>query len=310
MDKLVERENAPRTSSLTATPALAVQFFLIPLAVVVGVVLVYGGFRMLVADQRAPEEYLNDIRVGGRERRWPAAYELSRLLADPDVEGRYPMLGQALVRAFAESEGDDPRVRRYLALAVGKLQAPPSDAMDHLVAALDDPDAETRISVIWALAALGDASVAPKLTELYSSDDAGIRKMAVYALGSLNGDTQLDTLRTALADPAPDVQWNAAAALARRGDRESVPVLRRMLDRAYVERTVTRTPSTEADLDPVGEVMVSGLEAVALLKEATLRERVVELSRGDQNLRVRQAALEALEHIGSASTETNVSMHQ
>jgi HEAT repeat protein len=56
--------------------------------------------------------------------------------------------------------------------------------------------------------------------------------------------------------------------------------------------------------------MISGLEAVALLKETTLRQRVVELSRGDQNLRVRQAALEALEQIGSASTETNVSMHQ
>ena len=222
MDKLVERETAPRASSLAATPALAVQFFLIPLVVVGIVGLGYAGFRLLLADQRTPEEYLNDIRIGGRERRWPAAYELSRLLADPDVEANHPMLGQALVRAFAESDGDDPRVRRYLALAVGRLQSPPPDAIGHLVAALDDPDGETRISVIWALAALGDASVAPKLTELYVSDDAGIRKMAVYALGSLPGEAQLDTLRTALADPAPDVQWNAAAALARRGDRQSV----------------------------------------------------------------------------------------
>ena len=307
MDKLVERETAPRASSLAATPALAVQFFLIPLVVVGIVGLGYAGFRLLLADQRTPEEYLNDIRIGGRERRWPAAYELSRLLADPDVEANHPMLGQALVRAFAESDGDDPRVRRYLALAVGRLQSPPPDAIGHLVAALDDPDGETRISVIWALAALGDASVAPKLIELYVSDDAGIRKMAVYALGSLPGEAQLDTLRTALADPAPDVQWNAAAALARRGDRQSVPVLRRMLDRNYVERTVT--PSPEADSDLVGEVMVSGLEAVALLKETTLRERVVELSRGDQSLRVRQAALEALEQIGTP-TESNASVHQ
>ena len=307
MDKLVEREAAPRATALAATPALAIQFFLIPLAVIGCVALFYAGFRLLLTDQRTPEEYLNDIRIGGRERRWPAAYELSRLLADPDVEVRHPMLGEALVRAFAESDGDDPRVRRYLALAVGRLQSPPPDAIGHLVAALDDPDGETRISVIWALAALGDASVTLKLAELYVSDDAGIRKMAVYALGSLPGEAQLGTLRTALADPTPDVRWNAAAALARRGDRQSVPVLRRMLDRDYVERTVT--PSPEADNNLVGEVMVSGLEAVGLLRETTLRARVVELSRGDQSLRVRQAALEALEQIG-ISAESNVSRHQ
>ena len=307
MDKLVEREAAPRGTALAATPALAIQFFLIPLAVIGCVALFYAGFRLLLTDQRTPVEYLNDIRIGGRERRWPAAYELSRLLADPDVEVRHPMLGEALVRAFAESDGDDPRVRRYLALAVGRLQSPPPDAIGHLVAALDDPDGETRISVIWALAALGDASVTLKLAELYVSDDAGIRKMAVYALGSLPGEAQLGTLRTALADPAPDVRWNAAAALARRGDRQSVPVLRRMLDRDYVERTVT--PSPEADNNLVGEVMVSGLEAVGLLRETTLRARVVELSRGDQSLRVRQAALEALEQIG-IEAESNVSRHQ
>ena len=55
--------------------------------------------------------------------------------------------------------------------------------------------------------------------------------------------------------------------------------------------------------------MVSGLEAVGLLRETTLRERVMELSRGDQSLRVRQAALEALEQIGTP-TESNASVHQ
>ena len=311
MDKLVEREDAPLANTLTTTtPALAVQFFLVPLAVVAVVAMIYGGFRLMVVDQRTPEEYLNDIRIGGRERRWPAAFELSRMLADPEVEGQYPMLGGALVQAFAESEGDDPRVRRYLALALGRLESAPTEATESLVEALDDPDSETRITVIWALASLGDAAVVPKLAELYRSDDPGVRKMAVYALGSLDGETQLKTLRTALADPVPDVQWNAATALARRGDRKSVTVLRRMLDRRYVEKAVTRTPSNETGLDPVGEVMISGLEAVASLKEITVHEEVLELSRKDENLRVRQAALEALEQIGNTSCETNVSMHR
>ncbi|SVA77553.1 uncharacterized protein METZ01_LOCUS130407, partial [marine metagenome] len=70
MDKLEERDG--QASEVQSVPMLAVQFFLIPLAVVVAVILVYGGFRWLLNDERTPQEYLSDIRVGGRERRWPA----------------------------------------------------------------------------------------------------------------------------------------------------------------------------------------------------------------------------------------------
>lgn len=119
MDKLVEREPAPR-NPLVAAPALAVQFFLIPLAVVAAAILVYVGFRALVTDDRSPEDYLAEVQNGGSSRRWPAVYELSRLMADPKVRGDRA-LGPALVRAFEASKDDDPRVRRYLALAIGRL---------------------------------------------------------------------------------------------------------------------------------------------------------------------------------------------
>ena len=295
MKKLVEREDAPRESSITGAPALAVQFFLIPLAVVGVVALVYGGFRILVTTERTPQEYLNDVRNGGRERRWPAAYELSRLLADPEVEVQHPELGAALVRAFSDSEGDDSRVRRYLALAVGQLEMPPTDAIDELVNALDDPDAETRISVIWALAAIGGAAIVPGIESMYASDDAGVRKMAVYALGALPPGDDVATLRNALDDPVADVQWNAALSLARHGRTEGVPVLRRMLDRVYVERTVTRTPAVDATIDPVSEVMISGLHAAATVQAAALYTLIETLSREDRSLRVREVALKTLE---------------
>lgn len=291
MAKLDERGDG----TATGAPALVAQFFLIPLAVVATVVLVYAGFRLLLQDERTPQEYLQDIRVGGRERRWPAAYELSRLMADPEVEAAEPSLGPALLRAFEESEGDDSRVRRYLALAVGRLRTLPPGAVERLVAALDDPDSETRISIIWALGSLGDASVVPDLQRAYGSDDAGVRKMVVYALGALGGDAQVVTLRTALNDAVPDVQWNAAVALARHGSDRGVPVLRRMLDREYVEGVVDPEAGAGTDVDPVAEVMISGLQAAAGLDATSLRDAIVELSRSDRSLRVRQAALDALD---------------
>src|SRR6476659_1083181 len=143
MDKLVEREAATR-NPLVAAPALAVQFFLIPLAVVGITVTVYVGFRSLLADDRRPQDYLAEVRNGGSDRRWPAAYELSRQMADPKVRADRT-LGPALVKAFAAS--DDPRVRQYLALAIGRLDPPlPADAVAELTKTLDSSDAEARIS--------------------------------------------------------------------------------------------------------------------------------------------------------------------
>jgi HEAT repeat protein len=298
MDKLVERENATR-KPLVAAPALAVQFFLIPLAVVGIAVTVYVGFRSLLADNRSAQEYLTEVRNGGSDRRWPAAYELSRLMADPKVRADRS-LAPALVKAFEES-GDDRQVRRYLALAIGRLDPPlPADAVAGLTHALDDPDSETRISAIWALGSSGDPTVVPRLQALYDAPtaDAGIRKMVIYALGALPGDVQLPTLRQALQDSTADVRWNAAVALARKGSHDGVPVLQQMLDRQYVEQSVKREVRQGEDRDPIADVMISGLRAAATLKADALKPTVTRLSQEDRSVKVRQAALEALKVMG------------
>ncbi len=309
MQKLGERESARPGSPVAAAPSLAVQFFLIPLTVVAVVVAIYGGFRMMVADERTPEEYLNDVRTGGRDRRWPAAYELARLMGDPDVQAQHPDLAPALLRAFEQSDSDDPRIRRYLALAIGRLELPPSETVPTLTAALDEPDTETLISILWALASLGDETVVPEIVKLYQASDPGVRKMVVYALGVLPDDDggEHRTLRAALSDPVPDVQWNAAVSLARHGDGRGLTVLRRMLDREYVSGHVT--PS-ETLADPTSEVMISGLKAVAALGtvsvEADLRAPVERLADSDENLKVRQAAMEALDALDGSPFEGNI----
>jgi HEAT repeat protein len=133
---------------------------------------------------------------------------------------------------------------------------------------------------------------------MYHSDDAGVRKMAVYALGSLPIEGGYETLVKALEDAQADVQWNAAVALARHGRHDGVAVLRRMLDRAYVERNVTRQAQPREEIDPVGDVIISGLRAIAALKESTLSTQVKALSTDDQNFKVRQAAIETLKAFG------------
>jgi HEAT repeat protein len=226
-------------------------------------------------------------------------------------------LAVALVKTFDEALEGDPRVRKYLALAIGRLEPPlPPEAVAVLVKSLNLPDKpwtpdvwsringwtaemnEAHISTIWALGASGDPGVVPRLLPLYGSPDAGVRKMAVYALGALPGGEQIVTLRTALQDSAPDVRWNAAAALARKGNSDGVSVLAQMLDRRYVEQTVKRDVRQDSDEDPVADVLVSGLRAAATLKHDALRPAVTALSREDRSMRVRQAAIEALKMMG------------
>jgi len=297
MDKLVEREPATR-NPLVAAPALAVQFFLIPLAVVGIAVTVYVGFRSLLVDGRTAQDYLAEVRNGGSDRRWPAAYELSRLMADPQVRAD-PALGPELVKAFEAAPDSDPLVKRYLALAIGRLDPPlPPKAIEDLTRALDSSDGDTRISAIWALGSSGDAAVVPTLEPLYESPDGGVRKIVVYALGALPGEAQIATLRKALQDSTPDVRWNAAVALARKGSHDGVPVLRQMLDRQHVEQSVTRDVRQDDDRDPIAEVMISGLRAAATLKDDALKPSVMNLSQQDRSMRVRQAALEALKVMG------------
>jgi HEAT repeat protein len=297
MEKLIEREHATR-NPLVAAPALAIQFFLIPLAVVGIAVMIYVGFRSLVTEQRTAQDYLSEVRNGGTDRRWPAAYELSKLMADPKVRADRS-LDAALVRAYQDAKDDDARVRQYLALAVGQMDPPlPDEAVAALTSALNDPDSEARISAIWALGSSGDPAMVAKVAPLYQSDDAGIRKMVVYALGALPGDAQNDTLRTALQDSTADVRWNAAVALARHGNKDGVPVLKQMLDRPYLQQTVKREVRQDEDEDPIADVMITGIRAVAALKDETLRPSVEGLSRQDSSMKVREAAIEALKAIG------------
>jgi hypothetical protein len=277
---------------------------------------VYIGFRSLLADNRTPQDYLTEIRTGGMARAWPAAFELSRLMDDPRVRSD-KSLAVSLVQAFDEAKDGDPRVRKYLALAIGRIEPPlPPEAVTILLKSLDDPEkhwapdmfsrfngwtdemSEAHISTIWALGASGDASVAPKLQPLFASPDPGVRKIVVYSLGALPGDTQIPTLQTALEDPAADVRWNAAVALARHGRADGEGVLKQMLDRSYVEQRVTRDPRQNADADPVGDVMISGLRAAAVLKDPSLKPSVNTLSQSDRSLKVREVALEALKIMG------------
>ena len=275
---------------------LVLELLVFPLVIVAVGVGVFVLFGLLTSEGKGPGDYLDLIRTGGANRRWQAAYELSKVIQDSrDPELKDPRLVGEMVSLFEEADGDDPRVRRFLALALGRLgnaQAVPA-LLEYLRGVRrgegTGSDSETQIYAVWALGAIGDEAAVPELVALTTHEDPGLRKTAVHALGVFRSEEATAALERALGDPTDDVRWNAAVALARHGRPVAVPVLEQMLDREQLARSEAVTP------DQTEEILLEAIAGVAFLPDARLAARLAELGENDPSLRVRAAARRSLE---------------
>jgi HEAT repeat protein len=277
-------ESIPEDVSFART---LVQFFLVPAIVVAACVLVFFFFAWLVSDEKTSVDYLREIRVGSANRRWQAAFELSKIINMDSEKKRMEGLVPEMIETFEEAVDDDPRVRHYLALSLGHLGD--RSATPILIAALDDPDSTTRLYSSWALGNLGDPSAVEPLLEKFGDDDPGVRKMAVYAAGTLGDERAIPRLQVALGDPDRDVSWNAAVALAQLGDASGESQLLLMLDREYLDGL------TEIDEARKLLAMQSAIQASALVPSGALEARLREIASSDPNVAIRKLALGALE---------------
>ena len=263
-----------------------VQFFLVPAVVVAACVFVFFFFAWLVSDEKTGVDYLREIRMGSANRRWQAAFELSKIINMDSEKKRMEGLVPEMITSFEDAVDDDPRVRHYLALSLGHLGD--RTATPTLIAALDDRDSTTRLYASWALGNLGDPRAVDPLLERFGDDDPGVRKMAVYAAGTLGDERAIPSLQVALGDPDRDVSWNAAVALAQLGDASGESQLLLMLDREYLDGL------TEIDEARRLLAMQSAIQASALVPSETLDARLREIAANDSNLAIRKLALAAL----------------
>lgn len=285
-------EPGPRRQTV---PFLVLQFFIFPMAIVAVCAVVFVVFGLIAAEGKGPRDYLAEVRAGSANRRWQAAFELSKLLQ----AGRSPALSDPrfvseLVSLFEDAARDDPRVRRYLALALGRLGD--ARAVPALLKALRDAssadaftvDPDMQVFAVWALGAIGDPAAVPELLRVAGSEDGGMRKAAIHALGAFPTDEVRTALVRALHDGVEDVRWNAAVALARRRDRGAAPILLQMMDRAHLA-TVGGLTSDQRE-----EALLQAVAVAGGVPDPALRTMLESLRDRDANLKVREAARAAL----------------
>ena len=292
-----EGSPAPDEGPRQTTPFLVLQFFIFPMAIVAACVAVFVIFGLISSDAKTARDHLADVRRGGGMfgvKRWQAAFAFAGALESDkgrDAAKRDPELVKETVALFEESKEDDPRVRRYLALALGRMRHPAG--VPALLEVVRDPaseqDPETLIHSILALGAIGDPGAVPELVRLLAHQDAGLRKAAAHALGSFDTAEARAALTRALEDPVADVRWNAALVLARRREPAAAPVVAQMLDRSQLSTVPGLTPE-QAD-----DAVLQAVAAAAALGDPSLRPLLERLRDSDPNLKVREAARLALE---------------
>lgn len=282
-------EPTPPPASPKKTGPLRVVFGLIvvPLLVVLLCVGIFIGFGWIAYERQGVSDYVQDLKSFWPNRRWQAAYELSKVLtADPDALSKDPASLAEVRRQFADPQSE-PRARRYLALVLGRARD--REALPLLIEAAEpsQPDGETRIYALWSLGAIGDPGARAALETALVDPDSGVRKTAAYALGALGDRTAEARLEPLLADGVADVRWNAALALARLGSSAGREVLEQMLDRRLLKQVPGITEQQAED------AMIQAAPALAAVAGEAARPTLDRIATEDPSLKVRQSALAA-----------------
>lgn len=275
-------EDVPRESART----ILFQFVIFPLGIVAIGVAVFLLFGVLASNEHSIRRDLEVLASGSPQRRWQAAYELSKSLKRGEA-AQYPNLHREIESMWRNAEGD-PILRRYLTLVLGRLGH--SDSVAVLLDGSTDSDVETRIYSLWALGEIRDPSSLDRIARVAAGDpEKDVRKTAVWALGRLDDPRAIPHLVSALADGAVDVRWNAGMALAGLGDDRAVPVLTQMLDRRALDRVEGMRD------DQKESAMLSAIPAYARVAGGGGADLLVSIAEDDPSLRVRSAARSALQ---------------
>lgn len=239
-----------------------VQLFVIPAIVVFVVILVWLLFGKLAGGERDAMSYVELLRSPNAN--WRAAHELASLIQnDPKLATDTRLFGELTdLLAHDLDRDDNPELTKFVALSLGAFQTLDAelsggrkvDPLATLARALEAKQPlSVRIAAAMSLAKhaarmegkLDDPGAVKALGEAARNGEPNLRQIAVYALGFFSGDTSSELLRDRLNDEDRDVRYNAACALARRGDTAAVGMLRELLSSTALNQVITLPNETE-----------------------------------------------------------------
>ena len=263
--------------------SLFVKLFLVPALIVAIALGIFLLGTIALQHPKSAQQYLEELKSDSTSRRWQAAYELSRMLNQGEKIQFDESLRADLVKTFAEAKSDDPRIREYLALVLGRLKE--KSAVAALSDAVHDESSDVKIYSLWALGNIEDPAGGPAALSALEDTDQAVRRMAVGALSSMKYAPAKNALENNLGDSNLALRYDSAVALARLKDEKAVPTLLEMM---------VLKPTGQATDEMIQSSKLAAIEGAQELSNTSLHDQLVVMSKNDPDLKVRAAALQAL----------------
>ena len=285
MNNTTAIENQKEDSSRIYT--LFYSFFLIPFMIAIFGAIFFLLFRFITYETNDASELLNQVKIGSATKRWQSAYELSKVLNNPETIPVDVSFKNQMISAYDHSINDDPLVRAYLAIAMGAT----GDQFyaEELVNGLDDKSRESRLAAIQAVGMVrSELAVVQLIDVIDNSDYQDERLAATMSLGFIGDSRAIPKLNALLEDDEPNIRWDSAIALAKMGEESSVPIIENLMDREYL------MTFPELDYKEINKVIMTAIETSSLVLDNRFEPRLVELAKSDESLTVRDAAIKTL----------------
>ena len=285
MSNITAIEDQKEESSRIYT--LFYSFFLIPFMIAIFGAIFFLLFRFITYETNDATELLNQVKIGSATKRWQSAFELSKVLNNPETVPEDIAFKNQMISAYNHSINDDPLVRAYLAIAMGATGD--NYYAEELLSGLDDESRESRLAAIQAVGMVRTKLAVSKLINiLNSSDFQDERLAATMSLGFIGDDRAIPKLNELLNDNEPNIRWDSAVALAKMGVRTSIPIIENLMNRDYL------MTFPELDYKEIDKVIMTAIETSTLIVDSTFEPSLIELAKNDQSLTVRDLAIKAL----------------
>ena len=262
-------------------------FFLIPFMIAIFGAVFFLLFRFITFETDDASELLNQVKIGSATKRWQSAYELSKVLNNPETIPQEMTFKNQMISAYDHSINDDPLVRAYLAIAMGAT----GDKFygNELIKGLKDDARESRLAAIQAVGMVRSEEAVMDLIHIVKkSDYQDERLAATMSLGFIGDDRSIPMLNELLEDDEPNIRWDAAIALAKMGETSSVPIVENLMDRDYL------MTFAELDYKEINKVIMTAIKTSSLVQDDRFEPRLIDLAKSDENLSIRDAAIKTL----------------
>ena len=273
--------------------ALFYSFFLIPFMIAIFGALFFFMFQFLTYEKNTPIDLLDNIQSGSSTKRWQSAFELSNMLDRSEVANR-EMFNNKLIYLYDKSKYDDPRVRTYLALAMGKTND--SYFGSYLLEGLkNDDDLTNRIAAIKSLGMLKYDKSCSVLESIINNSQFDSEKLAaIISLGVIGDKKYKKVLIKMLDYEEPNIRWDAAIALAKMNDDSGLSIIVNLLDRDYYALFPSKSDGRGVNVDEIDNSIYIAIAVTQQLIDNRFKEKLIYLSENDKNIKIREFALKTL----------------